>query len=145
MLVVNLDDMRARVSAAQVARLGTVGAAGAPHLVPFCYVLDGEVLYSAVDQKPKRTSRLRRLANAAAEPRVCVLVDHYDPDWSRLWWVRLDGRAAVLPPGPEAERALAGLSAKYPQYRAAIPEGPVLRIDVERWTGWAASDGSLRG
>jgi PPOX class probable F420-dependent enzyme len=133
------DDMRARVAAAPVARLATVAVTGAPHLVPFCFVLDGDVLYSAVDRKPKRTTRLRRLDNAAAEPRVCVLVDHYEADWSRLWWVRLDGLARQLEPGPEVERALAGLAAKYPQYRAAPPDGPVLRIDVERWTGWSGA------
>jgi PPOX class probable F420-dependent enzyme len=131
------QEMRARAAAAPVGRLGTVGAAGAPHLVPFCFVLDGDVIYSAVDRKPKRTARLRRLANVAAEPRVSVLVDHYEDDWSRLWWVRLDGRARQLEAGPEADRARAALAAKYPQYRAAPPEGPVLRIDVERWTGWA--------
>jgi PPOX class probable F420-dependent enzyme len=129
--------MHGRVAAARVARLATVGAGGAPHLVPFCFVLDGEVLYSAVDQKPKRTSRLRRLENAAAEPRVSVLVDHYEEDWSRLWWVRLDGRARELEAGPEAERAVDLLCAKYAQYRAEPPGGPVLRIDVERWRGWS--------
>ncbi len=100
------DEMRARVGPAQVARLATVTVTGAPHLVPFCFVLDGDALYSAVDRKPKRTPRLRRLENAAAEPRVCVLVDHYEEDWSRLWWVRLDGTAAVLEPGTEVDQAL---------------------------------------
>jgi PPOX class probable F420-dependent enzyme len=133
--------MRERVTTAQVARLATVTVAGAPHQVPFCFVLDGDVLYSAVDRKPKRTSRLRRLDNAAAEPRVCVLVDHYEADWSRLWWVRLDGRARTLEAGPETAQALLALAAKYPQYRAEPPDGPVLRLDVERWTGWAASGG----
>lgn len=131
--------MRARAAAAPVARLATVGATGAPHLVPFCFVLDGDVLYSAVDHKPKRTANLRRLANVAAEPRVCVLIDHYEDDWSRLWWVRLDGRADRLEEGPEAGAARAALVAKYPQYRATPPAGPVLRIDVERWTGWAGA------
>src|SRR5215472_652973 len=134
------DEMRRRVTDARVARLATVRPGGGPHLVPFCYVLDGDTVYSAVDRKPKRTLDLRRLVNAAAEPRVSVLVDHYEDDWSRLWWVRLDGRARRLSPGPEAGRALDALAAKYPQYRAARPPGPVLRIDVERWTAWAAAD-----
>ena len=133
--------MRRRVTDARVARLATVRPGGGPHLVPFCYVLDGDTVYSAVDRKPKRTLDLRRLVNAAAEPRVSVLVDHYEDDWSRLWWIRLDGRAHRLPPGPEAGQALDALAAKYPQYRAARPLGPVLRIDVERWTAWAAADG----
>ena len=130
--------MRARVAAARVARLATVGAGGAPHLVPFCFVLDGDVLYSAVDQKPKSRARLRRFENAASEPRVCVLVDHYEEDWSRLWWVRLEGRARELGPGAEAGRALELLGARYAQYRAAPPPGPVLRIGVEHWRGWQA-------
>lgn len=128
--------MRTRVASARVGRLATVRASGAPHQVPFCFVLDGELLYSAVDRKPKRTTRLRRLENTAGEPRVCVLVDHYEEDWSRLWWVRLDGRARELPPGTEAARALTLLGAKYDQYRRDPPEGPVLRIDVERWRWW---------
>ncbi len=131
-------EVRARVAAARVGHLATVRASGAPHLVPFCFVLDGELLYSAVDRKPKRTSRLLRLENAAAEPRVCVMVDHYEEDWSRLWWIRLDGRARELADGGEAAHALALLAAKYAQYRAAPPDGPVLRIDVERWRWWEA-------
>lgn len=135
-------ELRERVAAARVARLGTVRATGAPHLVPFCFALAGDVLWSAVDAKPKQTPELLRLANAAAEPRVCVLVDHYDEDWSRLWWVRLDGRARRLDAAADADEvaaALAALAGKYPQYRASPPAGPVLRIEVERWRGWAAS------
>jgi len=133
-----LGEMRERVMTARVARLATVGASGAPHLVPFCFAGEGDVFYFAVDAKPKRTERLQRLRNTAREPRVCVIVDHYEEDWSRLWWVRLDGRARELTAGWEAERATALLVAKYTQYREQPPAGPVLRIDVERWTGWSA-------
>jgi PPOX class probable F420-dependent enzyme len=133
------DQMRARVARSPVGRLATVGAGGAPHLVPFCFAVEGDVLYSAVDAKPKRTDRLRRLENAALEPRVSVLVDHYEEDWARLWWIRLDGRAGELPPGPEAQHAVRLLAAKYPQYRERPPAGPVLRIEVDRWRGWSAS------
>ncbi|HKA48024.1 MAG TPA: TIGR03668 family PPOX class F420-dependent oxidoreductase [Candidatus Dormibacteraeota bacterium] len=139
-LVVTLEEMRSRVASAPVARLGTISRGGVPHLVPFCFVLDGDVMYSAVDRKPKRSLRLRRLRNAAADPRVSVLVDNYEDDWSRLWWIRLDGRARTLEPGPEAAGAISQLEAKYAQYRLEPPPGPVLRIDVERWTGWAASE-----
>jgi len=139
-LVVTSEEMRARVTSASVARLATIGRDGAPHMVPFCFVLDADVLYSAVDRKPKRSARLRRLQNTAADPRVSVLVDHYEDDWSRLWWVRLDGRARTLQAGPEFKRALSGLEAKYAQYRREPPPGPVLKIDLDRWTGWAASD-----
>jgi PPOX class probable F420-dependent enzyme len=133
------DQMRSWVTGSRVGRLATVGAGGAPHLVPFCFAVEGDVLYSAVDAKPKRTRRLRRLQNAAREPRVSVLVDHYDEDWTRLWWVRLDGRARELPPGPEAEHAVGLLAAKYAQYQERPPAGPVLRIEVEAWRGWSAS------
>src|ERR671935_2729089 len=97
--------MRNRVAAARVARLATVDARGRPHLVPFCFVLDGEELLSAVDAKPKATQRLRRLENVRANPAVSVLVDHYEEDWSRLWWVRVDGRAEVVESGGAADKA----------------------------------------
>jgi PPOX class probable F420-dependent enzyme len=136
---VTAEEMRKLAIAARVARLATVNADGAPHLVPFCYVLTegGDVLYSAVDQKPKRTTDLSRLHHIAAEPRVSVLIDHYEEDWGHLWWVRLEGRARRLDPGPEADRALDALAAKYPQYRTDRPQGPVLRLDIDRWAGWA--------
>jgi PPOX class probable F420-dependent enzyme len=135
----DFDDMRRRVEAARVARLATVALDGTPHLVPFCFVLAGDVLYSAVDRKKKRTARLQRLANVARDPRVTVLFDHYEEDWSRLWWVRLAGHATELGGGSETERALRLLKDKYPQYSEAPPGAPVLRIDVRRWSGWAAS------
>jgi PPOX class probable F420-dependent enzyme len=132
---------RERFAAARVARLATADAAGRPHLVPMVFVLAGETIYSAVDAKPKRTDRLRRLANAAANPRVALLADHYDDaDWTALWWVRADGVARVLAPeDEEAVRAVDRLVARYAQYRIARPAGPVLAVDVERWSGWSAS------
>ena len=129
-------DAGARFAAARVARLATVGPDGAPHLVPIVFALAGDVIHSAVDAKPKRHPRLRRLANIAHEPRVSVLADHYDDDWSLLWWVRADGVAAVVPPSPEALGALRG---KYAQYEADPPPGPFLRIEVRRWSSWSAS------
>ena len=107
--------------------------------MPIAFVLDGETLYSAVDAKPKRSRRLRRIENARERPEVTVLVDQYDEDWSRLWWVRLRGRARVLEAGEEAARALALLADKYEQYRREAPGCPVLAIDVREWRGWAAS------
>jgi PPOX class probable F420-dependent enzyme len=132
--------MRDRVERARVARLATVGAGNRPHVVPICFVLEGDVLYSAVDRKPKRSPNLKRIENVRANPYVSVLVDHYDEDWTQLWWVRLDGRARVLTEGAERERALALLAAKYPQYSADTPDGPVLAIDVERRRSWAYGD-----
>jgi PPOX class probable F420-dependent enzyme len=131
-------EARRRFADARVARLATAGADGRPHLVPISFAVDGDTVYSAVDEvKPKATRRLRRLANVAENPSVSLLVDHYSDDWSALWWVRADGRARVLAAAPDA---VALLVARYPQYRAAPPGGPVLVVDVERWTGWSASE-----
>jgi PPOX class probable F420-dependent enzyme len=138
------DDARARFAAARVARLATADVSGVPHLVPIVFAFAGSTLYSAVDGKPKRSPALRRLANVAVNPRVAVLVDHYDEDWTALWWVRLDGRGRVLDPADgETSRGLDALAERYAQYRGQTrPAGPVLAVDVERWTGWAAQSGS---
>lgn len=105
--------------------------------MPFCFVLDGDEVLSAVDAKPKSTRRLRRLDNVRGNPAVSVLVDHYEEEWSRLWWVRLDGRAEVLESGSRVDQALGLLGRKYEQYRSAPPAGPVLSIRVERWAAWS--------
>jgi PPOX class probable F420-dependent enzyme len=131
--------MESRVHGAPVARLATVDEEGRPHLVPICFALEGDVLYSAVDEKPKRSRRLKRLANIRAQPEVTVLVDHYEEDWSRLWWVRLRGEARVLEAGSERDRALALLAARYDQYRAQPPKGAVIAVRVREWRGWSAS------
>jgi PPOX class probable F420-dependent enzyme len=104
-----------------------------PHLVPIVFALVGDVIHTAVDGKPKRTRRLRRLADIAANPRVSVLADHYEDDWSRLWWVRADGVARILDSSPDG---LAALAERYPQYRATPPPGPFVEITVERWSAW---------
>jgi len=146
-LNLSAGEARRRFGAAAVARLATIGPAHRPHLVPITFALDGDRIYTVVDAKPKTTANLRRLRNIAADPRVTVLADHYEADWSRLWWARADGLAEILarpaagqPPGPAG---LAGplelLAARYPQYRADPPAGPLIRIQVERWTGWAAA------
>jgi PPOX class probable F420-dependent enzyme len=133
-------EARRRFGAARVARLATASADGVPHLVPIVFAPDGETLYSAVDAKPKRTTALRRLANVTANPAVAVLVDHYAEDWTALWWVRADGTGRVLArtggPDDEVHRALELLAARYAQYRENPPPGPVLAIDVHRWSGW---------
>ena len=126
--------------AARVARLATIDADGCPHLVPIVFALAGDTLYSAVDAKPKRSRRLRRIENARERPDVVVLVDHYHDDWSQLWWIRLRGRARVLDSGEEAERALRLLSTKYDQYRLEHPGLPVLAVDIREWYGWDASE-----
>jgi PPOX class probable F420-dependent enzyme len=137
---VDQEDIQARVAASRVARLATTERGKPPHLVPICYAVEGDVLYSAVDEKPKYSKRLKRLANIRADPPVTVLVDHYEEDWSRLWWVRLRGEARVLEEGPERERGLALLVEKYEQYRAHAPTGPVIAVDVGEWRGWSAAE-----
>ncbi len=129
-------------AAARVARLASVDERSRPHVVPIVFALAGETIYSVVDAKPKRSTELRRLQNARANPRVSALVDHYDDaDWGALWWVRADGIARVLGlDEPEAARAIELLARRYPQQRAV---GPVLAIDVERWTGWSAAGSRL--
>ena len=131
--------VRERVEAARIARLGTIDADGRAHLVPIVFVLEGDTLYTAVDAKPKRSRRLRRIENARERPDVTVLVDHYDENWRELWWVRLRGRARVLERGEEAEHALALLAAKYDQYARERPGMPVLAIDVAEVRAWTAT------
>jgi PPOX class probable F420-dependent enzyme len=122
-------------AAARVARLATVDPQGRPHVVPICFVLEGDTLYTAVDEKPKRTRELQRLRNIEANPQVEVVIDHWDEDWSRLWWVRLRGTARIV----EDRRAVELLAAKYPQYRERPPAGPVIAVDVERRSEWTSS------
>ncbi|HEV7450833.1 MAG TPA: TIGR03668 family PPOX class F420-dependent oxidoreductase [Pseudonocardiaceae bacterium] len=144
------EEARRRVAKARVARLATADADGRPHVVPMVYALasgkdvgetrSGDTVYSAVDAKPKRSTSLRRLANIAANPRVAVLVDHYEDDWHALWWVRADGTGRVLDADePEGRDAIALLVARYPQYREQPPRGPVVAIDVARWSSWSAA------
>src|SRR5262245_11276855 len=136
-----MDDrivLRRRITEARVARLATLDADGRPHLVPIVFALAGATLYSAVDAKPKRSRTLRRIENARRRPDVTVLVDHYEEDWTQLWWVRLRGSARVLDGGEEATHALALLEAKYAQDQKAAPGLPVLAIDISEWRAWEA-------
>ena len=109
-------------------------------MVPIVFAVDGDRVYSAVDAKPKRTRALRRLANITVNPNVAVLVDHYADDWSTLWWARADGTARVVSPDAgDGEHAIALLTARYAQYATDPPTGPVIVIDVQRWSGWSAT------
>jgi PPOX class probable F420-dependent enzyme len=136
---VDVAEMRRRVAPAAVARLATIDERGRPHLVPVCFALEGDVLHSAVDEKPKRSRLLKRLDNIRLHPQVAVLVDHYEDDWTRLWWVRMRGAARVADAGPERERALELLAEKYEQYRAEPPQGAAIVVRVEEWRGWSAA------
>jgi coenzyme F420-0:L-glutamate ligase/coenzyme F420-1:gamma-L-glutamate ligase len=131
---------RAFVLAQRVARLATADAAGAPHVVPVCFGLDGANLYIGIDEKPKRhdAAGLKRLRNIAANPAVAVVVDRYAEDWSLLGWVMLRGPADILEAGAaEHAAAQALLLARYPQLRAMRIEGlPVIALRIGRATGW---------
>jgi PPOX class probable F420-dependent enzyme len=128
-----------RFAAVRVARLATVDQSGAPHIVPITFALAGSRIVTAVDHKPKRSSRLKRLDNIAAEPRVTVLADHYDEDWSRLWWVRADGIAVLIEPGdPRHQEAAALLATKYDAYRDHPIAGVVIDIRVTGWSDWSS-------
>ncbi len=125
-----------RVRDARVGRLGTVTPDGRPHLVPVCFALREETLYTAVDAKPKSTLALRRLANIEATPSTSLLVDHYDEDWTHLWWVRVDASARVVRSGPEAQRAKDALKSKYPQYQTVDIPGSVIALETVAWVSW---------
>jgi PPOX class probable F420-dependent enzyme len=131
------EEARARLAAARVARLATAGRDGRPHVVPVTFAVDGDLIYSAVDHKPKTTVNLRRLRNIGENPQVALLADHYAEDWDTLWWVRVDGRASVLENDDRVRHQLDMLAERYEQYRQTRPAGPVVVIEAERWTGWA--------
>jgi PPOX class probable F420-dependent enzyme len=135
----NKPVMRTLVEKARVGHLATVSAEGRPHIVPVCFALLGEVIYSAVDHKPKRGLRLQRMINIQATGYASLLVDAYHEDWSKLWWVRLDGPARMVLEPDEAATAVMALVNKYRQYALQVPAGPVLAIDTQQWRGWSAT------
>ena len=130
------EEARARLGGARVAHLATAGADGRPHVVPCTFAVLGDTIVSAVDHKPKRTTALRRLANLAANPHVSLLADHYDEDWRALWWARADGTARVTEAAEPELRA--ALVARYAQYAEHPPDGALIVIAVERWSGWTS-------
>ncbi|WP_019929797.1 TIGR03668 family PPOX class F420-dependent oxidoreductase [Nocardia sp. BMG111209] len=138
-----LDESEAwrRFRAARVARLATVGADGAPHVVPVTFAVsppsEPPAVVIAVDHKPKTTTNLRRLRNIAATGRASILADEYDEDWTQLWWVRLDGRAGVLTDPAGRAAPIDWLVTKYAQYQGNTPQGPVIRIEADVITGWS--------
>lgn len=131
-------EAKERFEQAQVLRLGTADGEGRPHLVPATFAVVGERVAIAVDHKPKRHSNLKRLRNIQENADVALLVDHFDDDWNRLWWVRADGAARVIE-NELAHELVDALVDKYEQYREQRPEGPVIEIHVNRWSGWSAS------
>jgi PPOX class probable F420-dependent enzyme len=137
-------DPKARFTQSPVARLATITPDSTPHLVPVVFAVDGEsqdcpdVVYTAVDGKPKTTQRLRRLANIASNPQVSLLVDEYADDWTQLWWVRVDGAAAIHSDGAMMHTGIRLLRAKYSQYQTVALSGPVIAVTVARWSSWHA-------
>jgi PPOX class probable F420-dependent enzyme len=129
----------ARLEASPIAHLATTRPDGGPHLVPVTFAIDTGRIVHMVDHKPKSTTRLQRLVNIAANPRVSLLVDHYNDDWARLWWVRVDGPAQVVEDGSEWEAARALLATKYHHYQDRPPQGPAVFVDIEKVTGWVGS------
>lgn len=132
--------IRAKLETARVARLATLDAKRRPHLVPICFACDGNVVYSAIDRKPKRVApnRLARLKNIKKTPQVALLVDHYNEDWTRLWYVLVRGEAELVSAPAERKRAIQCLRAKYPQYSPEMldDDAPLLRITPQRITAW---------
>lgn len=125
----------ALLTAAPVGRLATADAAGRPHVIPVCFACDGRRIYSALDAKPKRgrLADLRRVRNIRANPQASLVIDHYEADWSRLWYLLVSGTAELIDAGDEHSTALALLLAKYPQYRAmSLDDNPIIRITPQR-------------
>jgi PPOX class probable F420-dependent enzyme len=134
------EDARARLAGARVARLATAGGDGQPHLVPVTFAVDGDLIYTAVDHKPKKSTNLRRLRNIRENPRVALLADHYeDGDWDVLWWVRIDGWASVVEDERGLQDPLDVLAERYQQYRDQRPAGPVIVIQADHWKGWSST------
>jgi PPOX class probable F420-dependent enzyme len=133
-----------------VARLATLGREG-PHQVPVVFARTGALLWSPVDGKPKGGAELARVRHVRAQPRVSLLLDHYERDWRCLWWLRVVGAARVVEPGdgradPEPEAAVAALRAKYPQYFSVpVLRAPatLLRVEPVRVRSWCAGDEAL--
>ncbi len=132
-------EARRRLAAARVGRLASIDERGRPHVVPICFALAGDRLFSVVDHKAKRTMNLRRLDNVRRTPAVQLIVDHYDDDWSVLWWVRVSGHGRVVEHGAARDDVIDLLASKYPQYREHRPAGPALVIDITEISAWQAT------
>ncbi len=126
----------------RVGHLGTADATSQPHVMPVCFALDGDAIYTPVDAKPKKTTNLKRVRNVAETGRAAVLFDRYDnDDWSRLGWVLVRGAASVLRDGREHSRALALLRERYSQYRdMPLEESPVIAVRADSCTSWGSLD-----
>jgi PPOX class probable F420-dependent enzyme len=139
-----MPSISTKLKTARVARLATVDPAGRPHIVPICFVYRGKIFYTAIDQKPKRVAapKMARVRNIKRSPHVALLIDSYDEDWKKLWYILVRGKAMLLPKSGSKEHKLAirALKAKYPQYRAGMltDDASIIRIRVERISSWPA-------
>jgi PPOX class probable F420-dependent enzyme len=133
------EETRTRLAGARVARLATVGGDAQPHLVPVTFAVEGDLIYTAVDYKPKKTANLRRLRNIRENPRVALLVDHYAENWDELWWARIDGWASVIEDERGLQEPLEVLASRYEQYQHRRPAGPVILIQADHWKGWSST------
>src|SRR5215467_13433454 len=125
------------VRTARVAHLATADASGRPLVIPICFAFDGKEFFSSIDEKPKRTTRLKRLRNISENPKVSLIVDRYDEDWRRLVYILIRGTARILLRGERHRRGVRLLRGKYPQYRKmAIHERPMILITPQRLTIW---------
>lgn len=131
------DECRRRLTSARRAQLATADADGRPHIVPVTYVIEGDAAFIAIDSKPKRSYNLKRLRNITANSAVALLTDVYDDDWTRLWWVRADGTARILTGDADRSHPVELLQGRYSQYVDDVPQGPVIEVAIERWSGWA--------
>ena len=138
MTTLSADEAKRRFAAGRVARMATVRPDSRPHLVPIVFATQGDAIYSAVDEKPKRTPELKRLDNIRVNPNVTLMVDHYEDDWEAVWWARADGTATVVEEGHERDRARELLRAKYREYREGVEMvGAAVVVLVSRWSGWS--------
>ena len=128
-----------RVAAAPVGRLATISPAGRPHLVPVTFALVERAVVHMVDDKPKTTTELRRIANIEANPATALIVDEYSGDWDKLWWVRIDGESHVATSGSEWRDARAALIAKYAQYAERPPTGQAIFTSIDSITSWSST------
>ena len=137
-------ELRRRFASSPVAHLSTVRPDGAPHIVPIVFAVVDDTVYSAVDAKPKRSSDLQRLTNINADPRCALLVDPYEDDWRRLWWVRADGNGEIVEEPPTDHPGIQALVQRFPQYSDDPPSGPLLVVTIHRWTGWTSTPDGRR-
>jgi coenzyme F420-0:L-glutamate ligase / coenzyme F420-1:gamma-L-glutamate ligase len=139
--VLAIPAVRNFLTFARLGHLATADASGAPHAIPLCYWFDGARFYFAIDEKPKRghAMALRRMRNIAANPRIALVIDHYEEDWNKLAYVLVRGQAGVVDDREEYILALRNLRDKYPQYRAMALSrelNPIVRIDPDHVHVW---------